>query len=200
MREKDSKRPPDRIPDPDPVSAHAAPMVSAPPMNEAVRRAQNGDVAAFESIYRTYRGRVHAVTLRMSGDPTRAEDLTQEVFLKLWRKLGQFQGQSSFYSWLYRMAVNLTIDGIRAEKRRSGREIGTEDMEILPDRPRGNRDLAMDLEAAVARLPERARQVLVLHDVEGYRHEDIANLLGIAPGTSKAQLHRARRLLRSHLS
>ena len=170
------------------------------PVEEAVRRAQAGDVDAFETIYRTYRGRVHAVTLRMAGDPVRAEDLTQEVFLKLWRKLDQFRGQSSFYSWLYRMAVNLTIDGIRAERRRAGREIEPEDLETFADpAPRG-RDTALDLEAAVAQLPPRAREVLVLHDVEGYRHEDIAGFLGIAPGTSKAQLHRARRLLRSLLS
>jgi len=182
------------------MTAALADAQTIPHLDDAVRRAQSGDVPAFEEIYRAYRGRVHALTLRLSGDPTRAEDLTQDVFIKLWQKLDRFGGKSSFYSWLYRMTVNLVIDRIRSDSGRKQHEVSDEDLGRFPSANRGDRDARMDLEAAVAALPEGARLVLVLHDVEGYRHEDVADMLGIAQGTSKAQLHRARRLLRSMLS
>lgn len=165
-----------------------------------VRRAQQGETAAFEQLYREHVGRIHALCLRLSGDPGRAEELTQDVFVRAWEKLGTFQGKSAFGTWLHRLAVNLVLGDKRSEAVRVHRIFGTDEPEKFerpgraPDPGRG-----MDLERAIATLPPGARTVFVLHDVEGYRHEEIARMQGSAVGTSKAQLHRARRLLREAL-
>jgi len=173
---------------------------SDPGERRLIERARGGDVEAFESLYRTYAGRVYAVCRRFAGDESRAEDCTQEVFLRLWQRLDSFQGQSAFFSWLYRMTVNICIDHTRAEARRGGRVSGDELLDTLPEpRPVSNPAGKLDLESGIDALPPGARTVFVLHDVEGYRHEDIANMTGLASGTCRAQLHRARRLLREWL-
>ena len=165
-----------------------------------VRDAQQGDVLAFERLYRDNERKVFALCLRMSCDASLAEELTQEVFVRAWRKLGTFRGESAFSSWLYPMAVNLALTERRSRRRRDARIVATEDparLEAAPPAPRPEQ--GFDLEKALGTLPPGARAVFVLHDVEGRTHEEIATLLSLAPGTSKAQLHRARRLLREVL-
>ena len=144
-------------------------------MTDAMRRAQAGDDSAFEQLYREHVGRVYALCLRMSADAVAARELTQDVFVRAWERLDSFRGESAFASWLHRLAVP---------------PAATRD---------GSPVLRLDLEAAVAALPPGARRVLVLHDIEGYEHAEIGKLLGIAEGTSKAHLFRARRLLREVL-
>jgi len=165
-----------------------------------IRRAKAGDVDSFETLYRAHVGRVYAICLRISGEESRAEDLTQEVFVRVWQRIGTFEERSAFSSWLYRMATNRSIDAIRSQIRRSSRETVTEDP-VAWETPRPARDPVdtVALDRAIASLPAGARTVFVLHDVEGYRHEEIAQMTDIAEGTSKAQLHRARRLLRQRL-
>jgi len=169
-------------------------------VTDTVRRAQQGDVAAFERLYRENVDRIYALCLRMSGDAARAQELTQDVFVRAWEKLAGFEGKSAFSTWLHRLAVNVVLGSRRAEGIRIGKVFGTDDLEAYetPTKPRDPGD-ALDLERAIATLPAGARTVFVLHDVEGYKHEEIAELHGIAVGTCKAQLHRARRLLREAL-
>ncbi len=166
-----------------------------------VIRAAHGEVAAFEQLYRRHVARIHGLCRRLTGDPTRADELTQEVFVRAWEKLAFFRGQSAFGLWLHRIAVNVVLDEYRSRRRRTswlaalGRIIKSRS--DTASRHPGDR---VDLEAAVARLPEGARTVFVLHDIEGYQHGEIAAMTGLAAGTCKAQLHRARRLLREELS
>jgi RNA polymerase sigma-70 factor (ECF subfamily) len=165
-----------------------------------VREAQNGDFLAFERLYRDNERKVFALCLRMSSDAALAEELTQEVFVRAWRKLGTFRGDSAFSSWLYPMTVNVALTERRSRRRRDARIVATEDPAQLEKAPRAPRpETGFDLEKALATLPPGARAVFVLHDVEGRTHEEIAALLNLASGTSKAQLHRARRLLREVL-
>jgi RNA polymerase sigma-70 factor, ECF subfamily len=168
-----------------------------PTTEELVRAAQAGDLKAFEALYRALCGRVHAVHLRLTAEAELAEELTQDVFVRVWEKLGSFRGEAAFSTWVHRLAVNLAIDRLRAEGRRRQRIQDGFDWEnaelAAPAAPPGVR---LDLEKAIATLPHGARVIFVLHDIEGYRHGEIATLLGIGEGTSKAQLHRARRLLR----
>lgn len=169
-------------------------------VSETVRLAQQGDVAAFERLYRENVDRIFALCLRMSGDGAKAQELTQDVFVRAWEKLASFEGKSAFSTWLHRLAVNVVLGSRRAEGIRVGKVFGTDDLEAYetPIRP-ADPGQALDLERAMARLPTGARMVFVLHDVEGYKHEEIAEMHGIAVGTCKAQLHRARRLLREAL-
>jgi RNA polymerase sigma-70 factor (ECF subfamily) len=169
-------------------------------LNLAVRRAQAGDADAFGTLYRAHAGRIYALCLRLEGDPGRAEELVQDVFVRAWRSLGSFRFQSAFGTWLHRLAVNVVLADRRAAWRRDRRVMTTEDPEAM-EPPGAGHDpaLRMDLEAAIATLPPGARAVFVLHDVEGYQHREIASMTGIAEGTSKAQLFRARRLLRKAL-
>jgi RNA polymerase sigma-70 factor (ECF subfamily) len=164
-----------------------------------LERARRHDLAAFERLYRTYVGRVYALCLRLCGEPARAEDLTQEVFVRVWEKIDAFAGRSSFYTWLYRLTVNRVTDAMRAELRRASREVQQKLPDMAPARPRPAPETSIALERAIAELPAGARVVFVLYDVEGYTHEEISKMTGIATGTSKAQLHRARRLLREKL-
>lgn len=165
-----------------------------------VGRAQAGDTSAFEALYRAHVGRVYALCMRMVADKGRAAELTQDAFVRAWQRLGSFRGESAFSSWLYRVTVNVVLVSMRAQRRRTARFETTDDLaaidhtgaETMPG-------TAMDLEEAIAALPQKARSVLVLHDVEGYRHHEIADMMGIATGTSKAHLHRARRLLKRFL-
>ena len=169
--------------------------------NEASRaligRAQNGEVDAFELIYNEHSGRVFALCLRlMGGDQTAAAELMQDVFIRAWKNLGKFRGESAFSSWLHRLAVNAMLENARGDKRRTARVLPMEDTSQLGAlSPTDSPELRMDLENAIARLPAGARTAFVLHDIEGYRHQEIAEQLGIAVGTVKAQLHRAHKLL-----
>ena len=167
-----------------------------------VRRAQEGDLAAFEQLYRQNERRVYALCLRMSQNASLAEELTQDVFVRAWQKLGAFRGESRFSSWLHPIAVNSALSERRARRRRTSRVFTTDDLTPL-ERPERREacgpEAGFDLETALRDLPPGARTVFVLHDVEGYRHEEIARMMGIATGTSKAQLHRARKILREAL-
>jgi RNA polymerase sigma-70 factor (ECF subfamily) len=169
-------------------------------VTELVQQAQAGDHAAFGELYRQHVGRVYALCLRLAADRGRAEELTQDVFVHAWGKLATFRGESAFSTWLHRLAVNVVLGQRRGDRRRELRVFATGTPEAL-ERP--GRDatpaLGLDLERAIARLPAGARHVFVLHDVEGYGHAEIGRLTGIAEGTSKAQLFRARRLLREML-
>ena len=167
---------------------------------EVVARAKDGDVAAFEQLYRNNSNRVYGLCLRLCGDSTQARELAQDVFVKAWQRLSTFRGESAFYSWLYTLAVNLCFSEHRARKRRLARVMPTDDLTPY-DRPgRGSGpEGGMDLEKAIAVLPPGARSVFVLHDVHGFKHAEIAGMMGVATGTCKAQLHRARGLLKERL-
>jgi RNA polymerase sigma-70 factor (ECF subfamily) len=168
-------------------------------------RCRLGELGAFEELYRAHSGRLYSVALRMVGNPADADDLLQEIFLSAHRKLESFRGESSLGTWLYRLAVNLCLDYLRS---RTGRAIQVtdplDDEPGLPDR--GSRGLAdqtvtrMDLERALAQLPVGCRTAFVLHDVEGLEHREIGEIMGIAEGTSKSQVHKARLRLRGLLS
>ena len=166
-----------------------------------VARAQAGDLAAFEALYRANLGRVYAVCFRMAGEATLAEELAQDVFVRAWQRLGSFRGESAFSSWLHPLTVNVALSERRSRRRRTARLVTTDEPEAFErpqPRPPGP-EAGFDLDRALATLPPGARSVFVLHDVEGYKHEEIARMTGVATGTSKAQLHRARRLLREAL-
>ena len=166
---------------------------------ELVRRAQAGDTDAFGRLYGQHVGRVYALCLRLEADVGRAEELTQDVFVRAWERLPGFRGESAFGTWLHRLAVNVVLADRRAAWRRERRVLAVESPETLEVPREMDPALALDLEAAIASLPPGARAVLVLHDLEGYQHAEIAAMTGIAEGTSKAQLFRARRLLRERL-
>lgn len=166
------------------------------------RLASSGDESAFEQLYRAHSPRVFALCLRMSGSRQRAADLTQDVFVHVWQRLGTWRGESALSSWIYRLTVNLVLSNVRGEQRRQNREMlneeETDDGEVTSEmgsvRPASVGE-AIDLERAIAMLPPGARTVFVLHDVEGYQHGEIAEMTGTAEGTCRAQLHRARKLL-----
>lgn len=171
------------------------------PDSDTVRRAASGDMRAFEDLYRRHARRVHGAIWRLVGGvDARAEELTQEAFVRAWQKLEGFRFESLFSTWLHRLAVNTALMDLRSRKPAEDREDPLGEDDVLPQREhRARQDLRIDLEAAVAKLPPRARAVLVLHDVEGWKHEEIGRELGMAVGSSKAQLHRARGLLRRAL-
>lgn len=161
-------------------------------------RAAAGDHAAFERLYREHVSRIHSLARRMAGEET-ADDLTQEVFIRAWEKLPTFRGDAAFGTWLHRLAVNWILSRRETRRRRESKRVGADGvLEAAPARI-ARPGLEVDLERAMERLPERARRVFVLYDVEGYPHEEIADLMGISVGTSKSQLHRARALLRERL-
>jgi RNA polymerase sigma-70 factor, ECF subfamily len=171
------------------------------PVDDVALAAQ-GDTGAFERVYQAHLGRVYNLARRMAG-PDSAEELTQDVFVRVWQKLTTFRGESSFATWLHRLAVNVIIERFRVLGTARDRFLADGDavLERMPGTPSGGRyDTRMDLDSAVKRLPPGARAVFVLHDVEGYRHEEIGRLLDISVGTSKSQLHRARMTLRVHLN
>lgn len=184
-----------------PPAVRAEPATPVREPGELVRRAREGDARAFEALYRENLGRVFALCLRMVRDRTRAEELTQEAFVRAWEKLNTFRGDAAFSTWLHRLTVNLVLTDQRSRARRNDR-VTLADDSGLPDTPGRNEapGARVDLEQAIAALPEGARHVFVLYEIEGYRHEEIAEMMGIASGTTKAQLHRARRLLREALS
>jgi RNA polymerase sigma-70 factor, ECF subfamily len=165
-----------------------------------VRRAAAGDVEAYEMLYRANVGRVHALCLRMARDRSEADELTQETFVRVWERLGSFRGDSAFTTWLHRVTVNVVIAGLRTRGRWCERFAAGEAEDFGAAVPAFSAGGDLDLERAIARLSPQARLVFLLHDVEGYQHGEIAELTGIAVGTSKAHLHRARQLLRQDLS
>jgi len=165
-----------------------------------VALAAGGDVRAFERLYRANLPKVHSLVRRMTAG-READELTQDVFVRVWQKLATFRGDSAFATWLHRLAVNVVIERFRTEATRRQRHYDGEVIfEMLPAVATRSGDLAMDFETALAKLPDGARQIFVLHDVQGYKHQEIADLLDISAGTSKAQLHRARMMLRRHLN
>jgi RNA polymerase sigma-70 factor (ECF subfamily) len=162
----------------------------------------SGDRAAFEVLYRRHRDRVYGLVWRLAGgDAGLAEDMLQEAFVRAWRKLDSFRGDSRFGTWLHRLAVNAALSDRRIRMRQVRRETALEGSveRVTPGDLDVRAGQQMDLEQAIAQLPERARAVLVLYDVEGYSHAEIAEITGMAVGSSKAQLHRARRLVREEL-
>lgn len=164
-----------------------------------VRRAAGGDVRAFERLYHGHVGRVHSLARRMVGTED-ADELTQDVFVRAWEKLGTFRGESAFGTWLHRLAVNVLLGHRATRRRRQERFVEDEERVAVAAASPPDAAAAIDVEGALARLPQGARRVFVLHDVEGYRHEEIAGLLGVTVGTSKSQLHRARMMLRTRLT
>ena len=168
---------------------------------DSIRRAQAGDVDAFELLYREHAGRIFALCLRLqAGDSADATELMQDVFIKAWRRISTFRGDCAFSSWLHRMTVNTMLENARSDRRRIARVLPMDDTSLLPGAARSSGvELKMDLENAIASLPRGARLAFVLHDVEGYQHQEIAEQLSVSVGTIKAQLHRARRLLRERL-
>ena len=173
---------------------------AAPRVDDVVGRAQRGDMMAFEQLYRDHADRVYALCLRMSADTQRAEELTQDVFVRLWEKIGSYRGDAAFSTWLHRMTVNVVLGQRRSEGRRRQRITVTDDLSSYEQPSTTTPGTGIDLEAAIQTLPPGARNVFVLHDVEGYRHGEIAKMTGQAEGTSKAQLPRARKLLRKALN
>ncbi len=179
------------------------------PEAEAIRLAQQGDAAAFERIYRLHSRRVYALCLRMVGNPAEAEDLMQEAFLQLFRKIQTFRGESAFSTWLHRMSVNVVLMKLRKktlpetsldeftepDEETGGpkRDVGAADPRMLGSVDRVN------LERAVDQLPPGYKQIFVLHDVQGYEHNEIAEIMGCSIGNSKSQLHKARMRLRELL-
>lgn len=170
------------------------------PTDEAdwIARAQRSDTRAFESLYRMHIDKVYGLCLRMTGNVAEAEDCAQDAFIQAWNKLDKFRGESAFATWLHRIAVNSVLGRMRKSKREKDR---IQVAQTTTDAPVAVADTGemRDLANAVDKLPEGARHVFVLYAVYGYSHEEASNMLGIAPGTSKAQLHRARRLLAQQL-
>ena len=159
------------------------------PDKDLVYKVKNKDINSFEEIYNKYIGKIYALSLRMSGDPIVAEELSQDIFIRAWEKIGTFKGLSTFYTWLYRLAVNHILGHHRIRSRKKEYEMQVENIYNLSlADERKNVDIAL--------LPAKARQVLVLFDIEDYSHEEISDIMNISIGTSKAQLHRARKLLR----
>jgi RNA polymerase sigma-70 factor (ECF subfamily) len=170
-------------------------------MAQIIHRAQAGDVEAFESVYRAHATAIRALCLRMSGDGGEASDLVQDVFVRAWERLRSFRGQSSLATWLHRLAVNVVLEKWRSTKRDALRMIDDPGGTAF-DAPMAQRDLdaTIDIAEAMTKLPAGARTVFVLHEIEGYSHEEIAALTGIAAGTSRTQLFRARRTLATMLN
>ena len=165
-----------------------------------IRRAQHGDTAAFETLYRKNVGRVYALCLRMSADAARAEELTQDTFLRTWERIGSFRGESRFSTWLHQLAINVVLGDQRDRTRRPSEIAREREMDLIASQTASpSAGETRDLDQAIAALPDGARAIFVLHDIEGYLHEEIAGLMGVTVGTCKAQLHRARHLLREAL-
>jgi RNA polymerase sigma-70 factor (ECF subfamily) len=169
--------------------------------NQLVARCRAGDVEAFETLYRRHAPRIYTLACRMGGSPEDGEDLLQEIFLQAYRKLGSFKGDAAIGTWLYRLALNHCLDYVRGKQAKMKQHTDTLDA-ATSFQPAARRDTPiarMDLERAIARLPEGCREAFVLHDVEGFDHKEVARHLGIAEGTSKSQVFKARLKLRGYL-
>ncbi|GGW83654.1 RNA polymerase sigma factor [Alteromonas halophila] len=161
-----------------------------------IESVKGGDTLAYHELYDAHVKRVYALCYRLTGDKALAEDATQEVFIQLWRKISNFTGQSRFSTWLHSVAANVTVSYMRKQRGWFQRMFSIDESEAQYHAAPADAH-SIDLEALIVRLPERARMVFVLHAIEGYRHEDIASMLGMAVGSSKAQFHRARQLLKA---
>jgi RNA polymerase sigma-70 factor, ECF subfamily len=190
------------------VSCEREMPLSGASERETIRLAQRGDAAAFEHLYRSHSRRVYALCLRMTGNPTLAEDLTQDVFLQVFRKIQTFRAESAFSTWLYRLAVNIVLMRRRVKtlKETSLEAKGETEGDIFPRREMGRVDIRvsgvvdrLNLKRALRQLPRGYRQIFLLHDVLGYEHHEIAEVLGCSIGNSKSQLHKARMRLRTIL-
>lgn len=180
--------------------SEAETKVASPEVDRVdARLAAGGDRDAFERLYRRHAARIHTLARRMLG-PDEADEATQDAFVRVWSKLASFRGESAFGTWLHRLALNVMLSRRGELAKRRQRFTSDEDVPEITRSRSTSPETRMDLETAMARLPEGAREVFVLYDVEGYKHEEIADLLGISTGTSKSQLHRARMLLRTHLA
>lgn len=181
-------------------------MHASVPTDESadVALAASGDRRAFERLYKAHVNRVFTICTRMCGSRVRAEELTQDVFVRAWEKLPQFRGEAEFSTWIHRVAVNIALTDRKNEARSRKRLV--EDESVSDETPLQKASVTpgygdrMDIMAAMEALPRGARQIFVLHDIEGYKHEEIAEMCGITAGGSKAQLHRARLLLREALT
>jgi len=176
------------------------------PDYQLTQRAAEGDMKAFEELYQRHNRRVYSLCLRMTGNVTEAEDLAQEVFIQLFRKIGSFRGESAFTTWLHRVTVNLVLMSLRRWAIRQERQM-SDDFETRISTLFRNRQSPsaritdrIALDSALAQLAPGCRSVFVLFDVEGYQHREIARLLGCTTGTSKSQLHRARKKLKRLLT
>lgn len=168
---------------------------------DTIERAKKGDVSAYEDLYHENVGRVYAICLRMTRNRPQAEDLTQEVFIRAWQKLDTFKGDSLFSTWLHRLTTNVVLNAIKSQKSRVANEIAVEDLSSLESSSKStSSNRAMDIEKAISDLPDQARKVFILYQIEGYKHTEIAKMLGVATGTTKVQLHRARKILREVLA
>ena len=163
-----------------------------------VAAAAAGDVRAFERVYRRHVARIHSTAVRMLG-AEEADDATQDVFVRAWQRLGQFRGDSAFGTWLFRLGVNVMLSRREVVATRQRRHVDDADLIDTLSARDTTPELGLDFEAAMQRLPPGMRQIFVLHDIEGYKHDEIAAMLGIAQGTSKSQLHRVRMVLRKYL-
>jgi RNA polymerase sigma-70 factor (ECF subfamily) len=167
---------------------------------DLIKAVQGGDKQAYNRLYQQYIGQVYGLCFRLTGEKMLAEDAAQEVFIQLWRKIGNFKGDSKFSTWLHTVTSNITISYIRKQKGWLQKMFNIEDFVAmnggagLPEAEESSS--SVDIESYVARLPERARLVFVLHAIEGYRHEEIATMTNMAVGSSKAQFHRAKHLLK----
>ena len=172
---------------------------------ELAKRCRSGDAAAFEELYRQHAGRLYNLALRMAGSAQEAEDLLQEVFLHAYRKLGSFRGDSSLGTWLYRLGMNQCLDYLRGRQAKMKQATASLEDDGIPEpaAPAPATPIAVnriDLERAIGRLPEGCRAAFLLHDVEGFEHNEVAGILGVSEGTSKSQVHKARMKLRAMLS
>lgn len=167
---------------------------------ELVERARNGDQVAFRQLYDRNVDRIFRLSYRMAGEDDLARDFTQEAFLRAWQRLDQFRGNAAFSTWLHSIAVSVALNGLRKVDRHRKRERSLEDAaHLVPDRVRTEPEVRERVEEAVNGLPEMYRTVFLMHDLEGYSHGEIAEALGVAEGTSKARLFRARARLRESL-
>jgi RNA polymerase sigma-70 factor (ECF subfamily) len=168
---------------------------------DLIARCRAGDVEAFETLYQQHAARLYTMACRMAGSPEDGEDLLQEIFLQAYRKLGSFKGDSAIGTWLYRLALNHCLDFVRSRQAKMSKLTETLDADtsFQPTARRETPIARLDLERAVERLPEGCREAFVLHDVEGFDHKEVGRLLGIAEGTSKSQVFKARMRLRSLL-
>jgi len=181
-----------------------APDAARKAESDLVARCRKGDLGAFEELYRRHAGRLYGLACRMVGNPADGEDLLQEIFLQAHRKLAGFKGESTLATWLYRLAMNICLDHLRSKSARMRQATDSFDADEGPEPPVAPDETALvvnriDLERAVARLPEGCRAAFLLHDVEGLEHLEVAAILNIAEGTSKSQVHKARRRLRALL-
>ena len=177
------------------MTAVPDPVMETGQQQDLPARVAAGDEAAFDALYQAHAPRIYSLARRLSGDPSLAEDMTQEVFIHLLRKIRLFRGQATFSTWFYRVALNFCISFLRSRRPPAPAPMET-DFPARGEAPVVSIHRRLDLEAALASLPDGYREVLVLHDVEGLRHDEIASVLGIAVGTSKSQLHHARLRMR----